>query len=139
RKSRFRLAHGGEEAQTAHHTCAVARHAPGMPTESVKTGDIRRVSQTRDLEAALTRLANRQHGVVGRTQLEGLGLGEDAIRHRQRLGRLHRLHRGAFAVGHRVLSRQGWWMAAVLASGPEAVLSHQTAAALWGLRGYSGG
>ena len=110
-----------------------------MPTDSVKTGDIRRVSQTRDLEGAIAAFAARQHGVVGRVQLEDLGLGEDAIRHRQRLGRLHRLHRGAFAVGHRSISKQGWWMAAVLASGPEALLSHRTAAALWGLRGYSGG
>jgi len=84
-------------------------------------------------------LADRQHGVVGRSQLEELGLEEAAIRHRRRLGRLRQLHPGAFAVGHRVLSRQGHWMAAVLASGPEALLSHRTAAALWGLRGYSGG
>jgi len=42
-------------------------------------------------------------------------------------------------VGYRQTSRQGWWIAAVLASGPDALLSHQTAAALWGLRGYSGG
>jgi very-short-patch-repair endonuclease len=42
-------------------------------------------------------------------------------------------------VGHRAISKSGWWMAAVLASGPEALLSHQTAAALWDIRGYSGG
>jgi very-short-patch-repair endonuclease len=42
-------------------------------------------------------------------------------------------------VGHRAVSRLGHWMAAVLASGPEALLSHHTAAALWGIRGYSGG
>jgi very-short-patch-repair endonuclease len=110
-----------------------------MPTESVRAGDIRQVSRTRELEQAIAELADRQHGVVGRSQLEELGLEEAAIRHRRRLGRLRQLHPGAFAVGHRVLSRQGHWMAAVLASGPEALLSHYTAAALWGLRGYSGG
>ncbi|HET7508016.1 MAG TPA: DUF559 domain-containing protein [Solirubrobacterales bacterium] len=38
-----------------------------------------------------------------------------------------------------MLSRHGWWMAAVLGPGPGALLSHHTAAALWGIRGYSGG
>jgi very-short-patch-repair endonuclease len=63
-----------------------------------------------------------------------MGLGEDAIFHRQRLGRLHRLTAGAFAVGHRLVAKEGWWMAAVLTCGPEAVLSHRAAAALWDLR-----
>jgi very-short-patch-repair endonuclease len=58
---------------------------------------------------------------------------------RIRTGRLHRIHAGVYSVGHRLLTRQGWWLAAVLASGPQALLSHHTAAALWGLRGYSGG
>jgi very-short-patch-repair endonuclease len=52
-------------------------------------------------------------------------------------GRLHRLHPGVYAVGHRLIPKEGWWMAAVLASGPDAVLSHHSAAALWGLRSYS--
>jgi very-short-patch-repair endonuclease len=63
-----------------------------------------------------------------------MGLGEDAIHHRQQLGRLHRLTVGAFAVGHRLVSKEGWWMAAVLTCGLDAVLSHRAAAALWGLR-----
>jgi very-short-patch-repair endonuclease len=54
-------------------------------------------------------------------------------------GRLHRVHAGVYAVGHRRISKHGLLMAAVLASGPLAVLSHRSAAALWGLRGYSGG
>jgi len=54
-------------------------------------------------------------------------------------GRLHRVHAGVYAIGHRRISKQGGWMAAVLASGPDAVLSHHTAAAVWRLRGYSGG
>jgi very-short-patch-repair endonuclease len=105
-----------------------------MPAESAKTRDIGRVSRTRERELALARLAKRQHGVVGRSQLEGLGLGEDAIRHRVRLGRLKRLHAGAFSVGQQVVPVRGWWMAAVLACGSGAVLSHHAAAALWELR-----
>jgi very-short-patch-repair endonuclease len=68
-----------------------------------------------------------------------MGLGKDAIQHRIKVGRLHPLHEGVYAVGHRLIPRQGWWMAAVLASGPEAVLSHRTAAVLWMLRGHTGG
>ena len=105
-----------------------------MPAEPAKTRDIDRVSQTRERELELARLAKRQHGVVGRSQLEILGLGEDAIRHRQRLGRLKRLHAGAFSVGLQVVPIKGWWMAATLACGAEAVLSHHAAAALWELR-----
>jgi very-short-patch-repair endonuclease len=52
---------------------------------------------------------------------------------RVRAGRLHRLHRGVYAVGHTVLTREGRWLAAVLACGDGAVLSHRSAAAHWGL------
>jgi very-short-patch-repair endonuclease len=79
-------------------------------------------------------LAERQHGVVARRQLERLGVGKGSIEKRVRMGRLHRLDRGVYAVGHRVLSREARWMAAVLACGPGAVLSHRSAAALWRLR-----
>ena len=82
-------------------------------------------------------LAGLQHGVVGRIQLLGLGVGRRAIGHRVESGRLHPVHRGVYAVGHRALSRHGRWMAAVLAAGPGAVLSHGSAAALWGIRDTS--
>lgn len=84
-------------------------------------------------------LAERQHGVVERGQLRDLGIGDDAIDLRLREGRLHRLHAGVFAVGYRLVSRKGWWMAAVLAMGEGAVLSHRSAAALWDLRGEGEG
>jgi very-short-patch-repair endonuclease len=77
--------------------------------------------------------------VVSREQLLQVGWSKDEINWRISTGRLHRLHAGVYAVGHRVIPKEGWWMAAVLASGPGALLSHHTAAALWGLRGYSGG
>jgi predicted transcriptional regulator of viral defense system len=91
----------------------------------------------RDVEIA--RLAERQHGVVARTQLFALDLGHGAIRHRVKRGWLHAIHRGVYAVGHRALTREGWWMAAVLAAGPGAVLSHRSAAALWRIRSRAGG
>ncbi len=50
---------------------------------------------------------------------------------------MHRVHHGVYAVGHAVLTVRGRWMAAVLAGGPGAVLSHASAAALWELRGSS--
>jgi very-short-patch-repair endonuclease len=79
------------------------------------------------------RLARRQHGVISRAQLLELGFGEEAIEHRMARGRLHRLWRGVYAVGTPETSRKGQWMGAVLSCGPEALLSHRSAAALWGL------
>jgi very-short-patch-repair endonuclease len=78
------------------------------------------------------RLARRQHGVLTRRDLLHLGFSAEAIKHRVRVGRLHPIVRGVYAVGRRQLSGEGRWMAAVLASGPEAALSHRSAAALWG-------
>jgi Protein of unknown function (DUF559) len=60
-------------------------------------------------------------------------MGSRAIENRLVRGRLHPVHRGVYAVGHRVLTVYGRWMAAVLAHGPSAVLSHRSAASLWGL------
>ncbi len=61
-------------------------------------------------------------------------MGEDAIQHRLAIGRLHLLHEGVYAVGHKLVPREGRWLAAVFASGSEAVLSHHSAAALWRIR-----
>ncbi len=85
------------------------------------------------VDRAVADLAARQHGVVGRRQLRALGLGDDAIDHRHAAGRLHRIHRGVYAVGHAVISQEGRWAAAVLAAGDGAVLSHASAGELWEL------
>src|SRR5215208_3743622 len=61
-----------------------------------------------------------------------LGISRSAIGDRAAARRLHRIHRGVYAVGHRRLSDEGRWMAAVLACGDGAVLSHVSAAQLWG-------
>jgi very-short-patch-repair endonuclease len=93
------------------------------------------LEQTRGIDDRIVELADGQHGVVARRQLEaGLGMGRRGIEVRLRSGRLHRLHPGVYTVGHRVLSREGRWMAAVLFCGSGAVLSHRSAAALWGIR-----
>jgi very-short-patch-repair endonuclease len=78
-------------------------------------------------------LAEAQHGMVARRQLIELGLSDARIKGRIDRGHLHAVHRGVYAVGHRLLSRRGRWMAAVLFGGPEAVLSHRSAAELWGI------
>ena len=72
--------------------------------------------------------------MVGRWQLLETGWSEEEIEWRIRAGRLHRMHGGVYSVGHQVIPREGRWLAAVLASGPEAVLSHWSAAALWMIR-----
>jgi very-short-patch-repair endonuclease len=81
--------------------------------------------------AAIARLAANQHGVLSSTQLKAAGLSTSSIGDRVAAGRLHRLHRGVYALGHTNIGNEGRWMAAVLACGEGAVLSHRSAAALW--------
>lgn len=78
-------------------------------------------------------LAERQHGVVAVWQLRELGFRGKLLADRCRSRRLHRVHRGVYSVGHRLLTERGRWMAACLAGGRPAVLSHTAAAALHGL------
>jgi very-short-patch-repair endonuclease len=97
-------------------------------------------------DVSIAKIARRQHGVVSVGQLYGLGLGERAVRCRVDAGRLHRLHRGVYAVGHVALSPHGRQLAAVLAIGRgpsfedgsvldywRAAVSHRSAACLWNL------
>jgi very-short-patch-repair endonuclease len=84
-------------------------------------------------------LARRQHGVVARSQLLALGMSSAAIRHRLEVGRLHRLRQGVYAVGRPQVGPLGHLMAAILACGPGAQLSHRSGAALWGIRPQRGG
>lgn len=81
----------------------------------------------------VARLATAQHGVVARGQLLDLGLSATQIRDRCRSGAWTIVWRGVYAIGHAPLTRRGWLMAAVLACGEGAVLSHLSAAELWQL------
>jgi hypothetical protein len=91
--------------------------------------------QRESVDRAIGRIAEAQHGVITAAQLSGLGLGAGAIKYRVKLGRLRPVYRGVYTIGHRLLTPHGHWMAAVLACGPGAVLSHRAAAALWRIRG----
>lgn len=87
----------------------------------------------------MARLAARQHGVISRQQLLDAGLGRRAIGRRAEAGRLRCIHRCVYVFGWRELSWKGKSMAAVLACGEGAVLSHRSAAALWGLARFAAG
>jgi predicted transcriptional regulator of viral defense system/very-short-patch-repair endonuclease len=78
--------------------------------------------------------ATRQHGVVSIRQLESAGFGRSTVTDEVAAGRLHRVHRGVYAVGHMRLGWHGYCLAAVLANAPGAVASHFSAGWLWGLR-----
>jgi len=87
-----------------------------------------------DLERRIHGLAATQHGEITRSQLLALGLGSGAIKHRMATGRLTASRRGVYSVGVPSATRERRWMAAVMACGPGAVLSHLSAATLWALR-----
>jgi very-short-patch-repair endonuclease len=90
--------------------------------------------QRRPRDVVLAALADRQQGVVAHRQMIALGYTRHAIQDRIDAGRLYVVHRGVYAVRRRKLTPRGRWMAAVLACGPDAVLSHRDAVALHGLR-----
>src|SRR4051794_23671924 len=96
-----------------HRTRAIAPLSSGTPDEIV------------------AQIAARQHGVVRLAQLLWARLTRDAIRHRVKSGRLHRLYRGVYAVGHTGLSEKGRMLAAVCACGPGPALSHLCCASVW--------
>lgn len=83
-------------------------------------------------DLVVARIAGRQHGVISYSQLRAAGMSQPVVSRRTTAGRLHRLHRGVYAVGHTRLSFEGRCMAAVLAFGESAAVSHFSAAALWG-------
>ena len=112
-----------------------------MPRQTAKnpnmSGPLRsggREAGARALDGAIAELARGQYGVVSRRQLLEIGEKAKGIEHRLAIGRLHLLHHGVYAVGHRVVPRAGRWLAAVMAAGSDAVLSHWSAAALWMVR-----
>lgn len=91
------------------------------------------VGKSDTVDAAIARIARKQHGIVTTRQLLAAGLSSAAISKRVRSGKLYRIHQGIYSVGHDGLSQEARWMAAVLACGPGAVLSHGSAAVHWAL------
>ncbi len=89
-----------------------------MSAENDRTGQYDKFERPRDGELAA--LAMRQHGVVATWQLKDRGYSHGMLCDRAAAGRLHRIHRGVYAVGYRRISQKGRWMAAVLACGPGA-------------------
>jgi very-short-patch-repair endonuclease len=89
-------------------------------------------------DAGIAWLAGRQEGVVARRQLLALGMNARSVDHRLRRGTLHSYLPGVYAVGHRVVSPRGRLVAAVLAAGDGAVLSHRSAGQVWRLLRGSG-
>jgi Protein of unknown function (DUF559) len=81
--------------------------------------------------AAVWQIADRQHGVITRAQLLEIGSNRRAIEHRIRIGRLHPIWSGIYAVGRPRISIEARWMAAVLSCGPTALLSHLSAGSLF--------
>jgi very-short-patch-repair endonuclease len=105
-----------------------------MPELVANSNAMRANSLPVPIDRAIADLAAAQYGVVSDAQLVVAGLSRATIKRRVAAGRLHRLHCGVYAVGHRGLGAEGTWLAAVLACGPHAVLSHRAAAAAWELR-----
>jgi very-short-patch-repair endonuclease len=112
-----------------------------MPRETARNHNSRGSSRFREegrgeapFDARIAEVARRQYGVVARQQLLQLGMTEREIDYRLAIGRLHPIHQDVYSVGHLIVPREGRWLAAVLASGPHAVLSHWSAAALWMIR-----
>jgi very-short-patch-repair endonuclease len=88
----------------------------------------------RELNRAARALARRQHWVITRAQLLVIGYSERAIEYRIEVGWLHRIHAGVYAVDREELTLEGGFIAAVLACGEGAALSHESAAQLWQIR-----
>ena len=89
-------------------------------------------------DPTLQRLATEQHGLLTRPQLLNAGVGPRTVDHWVKTGRLLRIHQGVYALGHVPPSPHARTMAAVLACGRGAVLSHRSAAKLYGLIRYTG-
>jgi Transcriptional regulator, AbiEi antitoxin/Protein of unknown function (DUF559) len=104
----------------------VGAKTPARPKEKRRKALARR-------ERELGALARRQHGVISRRQLIAGGLSLRTVTRWVDTGRLGVMHRSVYVLGHGQINSRGESMAAVLACGDGALLSHGSAAALWGL------
>ncbi len=99
---------------------------------------MRHAAAMRPPDLRVARIAAGQHGRIRFDQLIACGLGEAAVRRRVASGRLHRVHRGVYAVGHAGETLHAQFMAAVLAGGDSALLSDWASATLAGLVRWEG-
>ena len=83
-------------------------------------------------DVVIAHVAARQHGNLTRRQLLDLGMDDNAIAYRIKIGRLFRAHPGVYSVGRPPVTPHELASAAVLACGPGAALSHGSAMTLWG-------
>jgi very-short-patch-repair endonuclease len=97
------------------------------------------VGKSAQVNSEIRRFAREQYGIVTTRQLVAAGLSRAAIAKRVQAGRLYPVYRGVYSVGHDGLGEESRWMAAVLACGSGAVLSHGCAAVHWGLLRPLGG
>ena len=88
--------------------------------------------QVAKADALIAGIASRQHGLVSVWQLYDLGIGERGVRTRVDAGRLHRIHRGVYSVGHSAPSPERRWLAAVLALGWNRSEKHGSVLEHWG-------
>jgi Protein of unknown function (DUF559) len=104
-----------------------------------ETGNYGRFLDQHSVSAAVADLAKAQHAVFDLSQLLEAGWSDSAVHKRTAARQLHRIFHTVYSiVPPPLLRREGWWMAAVLACGPGAVLSHRSAGALHALRPYNG-
>src|SRR3954452_5314015 len=94
---------------------------------------MRPISGPERVERVVVALAETQSGVVGRQQLLSLGLSDQWIKRRIRMGWLIPILNGVYAVGHRPRLLRGWHQAALLAAGKRSGLSNRSAGAHWGI------
>ena len=115
------------------HPRAFGRHSRAMSRECESDGNSCGQTHSHSADRAIGKILDRQHGVVERGQLLTVPLSPDQIAYRLCIGRLHTIHPGVYAVGGRALARKGRLKAAALWAGPDAVVSHRSAAGLWSL------
>lgn len=142
---------GTKSPRAAHHSRTPCRDLPAVanqpPPPPPADGPISRARVDRSArrrgsaakwDGKIAWIAARQKGLISLDQLRTLGIERATVQRRVSLGALHAVHRGVYTVGHPLLERRGRFLAAVLACGPGAVLSHRSAAELWGMGTWLG-
>jgi very-short-patch-repair endonuclease len=108
--------------------------SPATPADRPEPSTIWTVQARRRLGRQIAEISEGQQGAISLQQLRTIGLSGSAVRSRVEEGSLHSVHEGVYGVGQPLLTTKGRLMAAVLACGETAVVSHRTAAWLWGIR-----